>query len=76
MRTPQENINSLRMIGFRPLTYPYVLPMEEEDFEACKAQLAKGFIPYAEVWYDDTEVEVWTIHDDPEAAQETECVET
>ncbi len=58
--TSKEEIERLRLIGMHPLTFPYVLPMEEEEFERAKAQLAGE--PYALVWYDDTEVEIWTVH--------------
>ena len=59
--TPDE-IERLKLIGFRALTYPYVLPMEEEEFEAAKAQLHPE--PYALVWFTDSEVEIWTVHDE------------
>ena len=58
--TTQEEIERLKLIGFRPLTYPYVLPMEEEELERCRAQLKTE--PYALVWHTDNEVEVWTVH--------------
>ncbi len=58
--TSPEEIERLKLIGFNPLTYAYVLPMEEEEFERAKAQL--GPEPYALVWHDSSEVEIWTVH--------------
>lgn len=58
--TTQEEIDRLTMIGFRPLTFPYCLPMEEEEFERAKDQL--GHEPFALVWHTEDEVEIWTVH--------------
>ena len=74
--TSPEEIERLRLIGFRPLTYPYILPNEEEEFERCVHQLAKGFVPYATIYYTDTEVEVWTVHSAEEEGGPPVAVET
>jgi hypothetical protein len=53
---------SLRDLGFRPLTLPFILPAEEEEFEACKAQLRKNpAIAMVEVEVGYNELEIWTI---------------
>ena len=64
--TSPEEIERLKLIGFRALTYPYILPNEEEEFERCRAQLVKGNVPYATIYYTDTEVEIWTVHNPEE----------
>ena len=61
--TTSEEIERLRLIGFNPLTFPYVLPMEEEEFENAKAQLKDE--PFALVWTAPDEVEIWTVHQPP-----------
>lgn len=56
------NPDTLRTLGYRPLTTPYILPAEEEEFEACKAQLKKDpNMVMAEVEVGYNEVEIWTI---------------
>ncbi len=62
--TSPEEIQRLRFIGFRPLTYPYLLPLEEEEFERARAQLAKDFVPHVLVYHTQDEVEIWTVHDE------------
>lgn len=52
----------LRKEGFRPLTFGYLLPQEEEELERCKAQLSKGAgIKFRCVHTDDNVVEIWSI---------------
>ncbi len=49
--------------GFSPLTDPYELPREGEEFENCKWQLENGKggpVPYRLRWIDEEFVEIWT----------------
>jgi len=62
MITSQKTIDFLKFEGYVPLTYPYVLPMQEEEFACARALLAKDDnVLWAEVWHADNEVELWTI---------------
>lgn len=71
--TPPEDIDRLRGLGFSALTYPYVLPIEEEELARAQSSLAKGTIPYALVWHTDNEVEIWTIAECETPSEEEEA---
>lgn len=47
--------------GFKSLTYPYILPYEEEMFESAIANLRRSEIPFAILELSINEKEIWTI---------------
>lgn len=51
--------------GFRALTFPYILPYEEEMFESALAHLRRSEIPYAILELSENEKEIWTIPNVP-----------
>jgi hypothetical protein len=59
--TPENDIEFMRKLGFKPLTFPYLLPIEEEEFAGAVDNLSRGNIPYSLVYFTDNEVEIWTI---------------
>jgi hypothetical protein len=56
--------------GFTALTYPYILPYEEEMFENAVAQLRRSEIPFAILDLSENEKEIWTVAEKPIEAEE------
>ena len=56
--------------GFQALTYPYILPYEEEMFESALEHLRRSEIPYAILELSENEKEIWTIPNKPYVAEE------
>lgn len=62
MNTLEEQISLLKASGYHQLTDPYLMPVEEEEFECAKAQLNKhNPIPFVCIWYSPDEVAIWSV---------------
>lgn len=51
--------------GFQALTFPYILPYEEEMFENALARLRDSEIPHAVLDLSENEKEIWVVPNVP-----------